>query len=49
MNFLKSYWFYILAAVITIIGIITEWYLLIIIAIPFVFFFGKGNNGKNRP
>jgi len=48
MNFLKSYWFYILAAVITIIGIITGWYLLIIIAIPFGFF-GKANNGENRP
>jgi hypothetical protein len=48
MNFLKSYWFYILAAVITIIGIITGCYLLIIIAIRFGFF-GKGNNGQNRP
>ena len=48
MNFPKSYWFYIFAAVITIIGIITGWYLLLIIAIPFGFF-GKGNNGKNRP
>jgi hypothetical protein len=48
MNFLKSYWFYILAAVITIVGIITGWYLLIIIAIP-LGFFRKGNNGENRP
>jgi len=47
MNFLKSYWFYILAAVITIIEIITGWYLIIIIAIPFGLF-GKGDNENNR-
>lgn len=38
MKFLNSYWFYILAAVITIIGIVTGWYLFIFLIIPFSFF-----------
>jgi hypothetical protein len=38
MNFLKSYWFYILAAGITIFGLVTGWYFFILFAIPFGFF-----------
>lgn len=42
MKFLKAYWFYILAALITIIGIVTGWYLFIFLVIPFGFFnFGR--------
>lgn len=37
MNFLKSHWLFILAALITIIGIITGWYLFILLVIPFGF------------
>lgn len=38
MRFIKTYWFYILAALITIIGIVTGWYLFIFLVIPFGFF-----------
>ena len=43
MNFLKSYWFYIIAAAITIIGIITGWYFFLLLVIPFGLF-----NKKNK-
>lgn len=38
MKFLNSYWFFILAAIITIIGIVTGWYLFIFLVIPFSLF-----------
>jgi len=38
MNFLRSNWFYIIAAAITIFGLITGWYIFILIALPFGFF-----------
>lgn len=42
MKLPTSYWFYILAALITIIGLVTGWYLFIFLIIPFSFFdFGK--------
>lgn len=45
MKFLKSYWFYIMAAAITIFGLITGWYFFILIAIPFGLF-GRGNRDR---
>ena len=44
MKFLKSYWFYIVAAAITIFGIITGWYLFIFLVLPF----GLFNLNKNK-
>lgn len=42
MKFLSSYWFYIIAAIITIVGIITGWYLFIFLVLPLgMFSFGK--------
>ena len=38
MKFLKSYWFYILAALITIIGLITGWYFFFLFVLPFGLF-----------
>jgi len=47
MNFLKAYWFYILAALITIIGLVTGWFLFILLVLPLGLFRGKKNN-KNH-
>ncbi|SDL10518.1 hypothetical protein SAMN04488034_102305 [Salinimicrobium catena] len=44
MKFLRSYWFYILAAVITIIGLVTGWYLFIFLVIPFSLFTRNKND-----
>ncbi|WP_183075505.1 hypothetical protein [Gillisia mitskevichiae] len=44
MKFLKSYWIYIVAAFITLFGIITGWYLFIFFAIPFALFRSKDLN-----
>lgn len=45
MKYFKTYWFYILAAIITVIGLVTGWYLFIFLIIPFgLFNFG----GKDR-
>ncbi|MCJ7757452.1 MAG: hypothetical protein MUP24_04845 [Gillisia sp.] len=44
MKFLKSYWIYMVAAIITIFGIITGWYLFILFAIPFALFRSKDHN-----
>jgi hypothetical protein len=42
MKFPKIYWFYILAAAITIFGLITGWYFFFLLVIPLGFFsFGK--------
>lgn len=38
MKFLNSYWFYILAAIITIIGLVTGWYLFFFLVIPLSLF-----------
>ena len=47
MKFLKSYWFYILAALITIIGVVTGWYFFLFLVIPFgLFNFGNKNQDK---
>ena len=34
MKLLGSYWFYIIAAMITIIGLVTGWYLFFLLVIP---------------
>lgn len=41
MNFLRTYWFLIIAALITIIGILTGWYLFIFLVFPLSFFIRK--------
>ncbi|HET7360735.1 MAG TPA: hypothetical protein VFI78_02260 [Salinimicrobium sp.] len=47
MPFLKKYGFYILAAIITIVGIVTGWYLFIFLIFPLGWFnFGKNNRNK---
>ncbi len=38
MQFLKTYWIYVLAAAITIFGLITGWYFFLLLVIPFGFF-----------
>ncbi|MDT0645929.1 hypothetical protein RM545_04445 [Zunongwangia sp. F260] len=38
MRFFNSYWFYIIAAIITIVGLATGWYFFIFLVIPFGFF-----------
>lgn len=43
MNFLKAHWFYILAALITIIGLVTGWYFFILLVLPISLFSGKKN------
>ncbi|MDT0644252.1 hypothetical protein RM553_15550 [Zunongwangia sp. F363] len=42
MKFLHSYWFYIVAAIITIVGLVTGWYFFLLFVIPF----GLFNPGK---
>ena len=41
MKIPKSYWFYIIAAIITIIGIVTGWYFFLLLMFP-LGFFGSG-------
>ncbi|WP_310686781.1 hypothetical protein [Salegentibacter sp.] len=48
MNFLRTYWFYILAALITIIGILTGWYLFIFLVFPLSFFRRKKKDGDQE-
>ncbi|MDX1604423.1 MAG: hypothetical protein R3209_15235 [Salinimicrobium sediminis] len=38
MRFFSTYWFYILAAVITIVGLVTGWYIFFLFVIPFGLF-----------
>jgi hypothetical protein len=38
MQFFKSYWFYIIAAFITIFGLITGWYIFFLLVLPFGLF-----------
>lgn len=38
MKFLGSSWFYVIAAVITIIGLVTGWYFFFLLVIPFGLF-----------
>ena len=45
MKFRTSYWFYIIAAVITIIGLVTGWYFFLLLVLPFGFF-GSRNKDK---
>ncbi len=45
MKIPKSYWFYIIAALITIIGIITGWYFFLLLIIPVGLFKSK-NKGE---
>lgn len=47
MRFLKRYWLYILAAVITIIGLVTGWYLFFFLVLP-LGFFSFGNKEKDE-
>ncbi len=47
MKFFTSYWFYIIAALITIFGLLTGWYFFFLLVLPFGFFnFGKKDNEK---
>ncbi|PTX42591.1 hypothetical protein C8P64_3021 [Christiangramia gaetbulicola] len=41
MKIPKSYWFYIIAAIITIIGVVTGWYFFLIILFPLGLFRSK--------
>jgi len=41
MKIPKSYWFYIIAAVLTIIGLVTGWYFFLLILIPIGLFGSK--------
>lgn len=45
-GFLKSKWIYIIAALITIIGLITGWYLFIFLVFPLGFFQFNRRNDK---
>lgn len=45
MKIPKTYWFYIIAAIVTIIGLVTGWYLFLLIIFPLVFF-SSGNRHK---
>ncbi|MGY5846875.1 hypothetical protein ACW6QP_05600 [Salegentibacter sp. HM20] len=45
MKFLKKYWYLILAALITLVGILTGWYLFIFLIFPLGFF---GRNNRNE-
>lgn len=47
MKFPSSYWFYALAALITIIGLITGWYLFIFLVFP-LGLFKWGKKDRNR-
>jgi hypothetical protein len=44
MKFHTSYWFYIIAAIITIIGLATGWYFFFLLVFPL----GLFNMGKNK-
>lgn len=47
MKFLKSYWFYIIAALITIIGLVTGWYFFFLLVLPLgIFSFGNKNRDE---
>ncbi|SDS24494.1 hypothetical protein [Christiangramia echinicola] len=41
MKLPKSYWFYIIAAIITIIGLVTGWYFFLLILFPLGLFSSK--------
>ena len=43
MTFIKTYWLFIVAALIILFGILTGWYLFIFFAIPFALFKNKNN------
>ncbi|WP_165499086.1 hypothetical protein [Gramella sp. KN1008] len=45
MKIPKSYWFYIIAAIVTIIGLVTGWYLFLLVIFPLSFF---GSRKKNE-
>ena len=45
MKIPKSYWFYIIAAIITIIGILTGWYFFLLLVFPLSLF---GSNKKGE-
>ncbi|MFZ0490204.1 MAG: hypothetical protein WBV11_00945 [Salegentibacter sp.] len=47
MKFHKSYWLYIIAAAITIIGLVTGWYFFLLLVIPFGFF-GSGKKDQEE-
>lgn len=47
MKFLQSPWFYIIAALITIIGLITGWYLFIFLIFPLGLFNFKGKDKED--
>ena len=38
MKFFRRYWFYILAAIITIVGLVTGWYFFFLFVLPFGLF-----------
>ncbi|MGB7785650.1 MAG: hypothetical protein WBL27_06065 [Salinimicrobium sp.] len=41
---MKTYWLYILAAIITIIGLVTGWYFFLLLVIPFGLFRTRKKN-----
>lgn len=49
MQNLRSYWLYIVAALITIIGIITGWYLCIFLVLPFGLLKFGGKDDEEEP
>ncbi|SKB60041.1 hypothetical protein SAMN05660903_01602 [Salegentibacter salinarum] len=49
MKFRKSYWLYIIAAIITIVGLVTGWYFFLLLVFPLGFFsFGNNKNEENN-
>ena len=46
MSFLKRYWFYILAALVTLVGIITGRYLFFLFVFPFGLFNFRSKDGE---
>ncbi|SHF90000.1 hypothetical protein SAMN05444483_103160 [Salegentibacter echinorum] len=49
MKFSNSYWLYILAAIITIIGLVTGWYFFLLLVFPLTSFnFGKKKDDEDN-
>ncbi|MBZ9631517.1 hypothetical protein LB465_12065 [Salegentibacter sp. LM13S] len=49
MKFHKTYWLYIIAAIITIVGLVTGWYFFFLLVFPLgLFSFGNNKNGNDN-
>ncbi|MBZ9729099.1 hypothetical protein LB467_05325 [Salegentibacter sp. JZCK2] len=49
MKFHKSYWFYIIAAIITIVGLVSGWYFFLLLVFPLgLFSFGNNKNENDN-